>query len=97
MRYPSAGGKVPWGLLADRLTPQQARAYLAGPQIQLNVQPANDPVRLPAGGSAAATGSAADSEPAVDSESAVDAESAVAPEAVADSEAAGGAQPGIGS
>lgn len=42
MRYPSAGGKVPWGLIADHLTAEQARAYIGNPQIQLNVQPAAD-------------------------------------------------------
>ncbi len=40
MRYPSAGGKVPWGLIADHLTPEQTRAYTGNPRIQLNVQPA---------------------------------------------------------
>lgn len=42
MRYPSAGGKVPWGLIADHLTPEQTRAYTGNPRIQLNVQPAAD-------------------------------------------------------
>ncbi|MFR9731877.1 hypothetical protein ACL03H_21825 [Saccharopolyspora sp. MS10] len=42
MRYPSTGGKVPWGLIADRLTPEQAAAYVRNPRTQLNVQPAAD-------------------------------------------------------
>lgn len=42
MRFPSAGGKVPWGLIADHLTPEQARAYAENPQTQLNIQPAAD-------------------------------------------------------
>ncbi|WP_243788975.1 hypothetical protein [Saccharopolyspora gloriosae] len=42
MRYPSSGGKVPWGLIADRLTPDQAAAYALNPQLQLNIQPAAD-------------------------------------------------------
>ncbi|MEU6129192.1 hypothetical protein ABZ805_08455 [Saccharopolyspora sp. NPDC047091] len=42
MRYPSSGGKVPWGLIADHLTPEQAAAYVRNPQIQLNVQPVAD-------------------------------------------------------
>lgn len=43
MRYPSSGGKVPWGLIADHLTPDQARAYTGNPQTQLNVQPVAPP------------------------------------------------------
>lgn len=42
MRYPSSGGKVPWGLIADHVTPEQAAAYVRNPQTQLNVQPVAD-------------------------------------------------------
>lgn len=81
MRYPSAGGKVPWGLIADHLTLEQARAYAENPQTQLNIQPAAD--------RSAPAPVDADLESGADQESGADRESGGDPESGDDQETGG--------